>query len=229
NLIVLELEELKAKGQLCFVVLLILMLKITQEMYLGDRSQKKICIIDEAWDLIGKGNSGSFIETGYRRARKYGGAFLTATQSTDDYYMSNNTQACWNNADIKFLLRQGSEPKNVKFDEYTSNLMKTVSTETGVFSEVLIIIGSQTCGVCRLIVDPFSAFIYSSNANDVQLINYIKQFEGLPVEQAVRKAIKLSQQTMKQLGVSRDNVSNLLIQQIKKNGYDSLNKFVEVN
>jgi conjugal transfer ATP-binding protein TraC len=222
NLIVLELEDLKAKGQLVFVILLIVMLKISQEMYLGDRSQKKLCIIDEAWDLMGKGNSGTFIETGYRRARKYGGAFLTATQSIDDYYMTNTTQACWNNADIKFLLRQGSKAKNAMFDDYTTNLLNSVTTEAGVYSEVMVIIGGNTYGVGRLIVDPFSIFIYSSNANDVQLVNYIKENERIPIEQAVRRALVISGDFANKFGMERNMVSASIVPQIREKGYKNI-------
>ena len=51
DFIVLELEELKAKKDLQTVVLLIVMYRITREMYFS-RERKKIVIIDEAWDLL---------------------------------------------------------------------------------------------------------------------------------------------------------------------------------
>src|SRR5690606_27878835 len=92
NLVVLELEELKSKKNLQSVVMQLVMYRITQEMYL-DRSLKKLVIIDEAWDLMGQGASASFIEAGYRRARKYGGAFGTITQSVEDYYKTDATRA----------------------------------------------------------------------------------------------------------------------------------------
>ncbi|MCX8514100.1 MAG: type IV secretion system protein TraC [Burkholderiales bacterium] len=221
NFIVLELENLKAKGQLVFVILLIVMLKISQEMYLGDRSQRKLCIVDEAWDLMGKGNSGAFIETGYRRARKYNGLFMTITQSIDDYYLSNTTLACWNNADIRLLLRQGTKAKNNTFDEYTTRLLESVTTEAGCYSEMVIQVGGNTCGVSRFIVDPFSTYIYSSNANDVRFVNYIKENEKIPVEQAVRKAMLICNDFMSKFRMDRSQVSAAIVPQIRDKGYQN--------
>jgi len=86
---------------------MIVMYQIQQAMYLGARGQRKICIIDEAWDLmIG---AGEFIETGYRRVRKYGGAFITATQSIGDYYKYDASLAAFENSDWLLLLRQKKE------------------------------------------------------------------------------------------------------------------------
>lgn len=230
SFIVLELEELRQKGKLVDVVLLIVMLRITQEMYLGDRSQKKVCIIDEAWDLMGNGNSGKFIETGYRRARKYGGAFGTATQSIDDYFKNDTTKACWNNADIKFLLRQGAESKNVKFDEYTERLLKSLNTEKGVYSEMVVEVGGKTCGVARLTVDPFSNYIYSSNANDVQFVKYIRDFKKVDVAQAVVIAIKFTDLFHKTYRADKSEVSRLMVQQIRSQGYENtINELVVIS
>lgn len=217
--IVLELEELNQKGQLIDVVLQIVMLRITQEMYLGDRSQRKICIIDEAWQLMGNGNSGKFIETAYRRARKYGGAVGTATQSIDDYFKNPTTTACWNNADIKFLLRQGAESKKEKFDEYTTRLLKSVTTEKGVYSEVMIQIGGKTCGVSRLVVDPFSNYIFSSNANDVQLVNYVSQNEELNTTEAIERALFITDTYVETYHADPSDVSQYLVPNIKDYGY----------
>ncbi len=108
DFIVLELEELKAKKDLQTVVLLIMMYRITREMYFS-RDRKKIVIIDEAWDLLSGGATAEFIEAGYRRARKYKGAFMSATQGVDDYYRNPAAKAALDNSDWMFLLRQKPE------------------------------------------------------------------------------------------------------------------------
>jgi hypothetical protein len=67
-------------------------------------------LIDEAWDLMSTGSSGNFIEAGYRRARKYGGSFFTATQSVDDYIKSDTAQAAFLNADWMFCCARNRNP-----------------------------------------------------------------------------------------------------------------------
>lgn len=91
--VVLELEELKGRKHLQQVVLLQLIYQIQQVMYLGDRGQPKLVLIDEAWDLLTQGDVARFIETGYRRFRKYGGAAVTVTQSLNDLYTKPNRPA----------------------------------------------------------------------------------------------------------------------------------------
>ena len=86
SFVVLELDGLSDKGNLRSVALFILMIQINQVMYLsGNKRQIKQVIIDEAWQLLGKGRAGEFIEKGYRVARKYGGSYMTITQKISDY------------------------------------------------------------------------------------------------------------------------------------------------
>ncbi len=59
---VLELDELQGRKHLRQVVLLQLIYQIQQEVYLGDRSKKKVVIIDEAWDLLKEGEVAVFME-----------------------------------------------------------------------------------------------------------------------------------------------------------------------
>ena len=57
HFIVLGLEQLNTKKSLQAVVLMLLMYLIDVEMRRGERSQPKLVIIDEAWDLMVRGHS----------------------------------------------------------------------------------------------------------------------------------------------------------------------------
>lgn len=189
DFVVLELEELKAKKDLQSVVLFIMMFRITQAMYL-ERSRKKICIIDEAWDLLSGGNSAKFIEEGYRRARKYGGAFGTLTQSVGDYYKNPASQACLDNADWLFLLKQKKESLEqlarsgrLSLDDGLKRILASVRTEEGLYSEIFISSPAGQ-GVGRLVVDPYSLLVYSSTPSDWRAIERHRA-SGLSVAQAI--------------------------------------------
>lgn len=194
DLVVLELEELKSKKDLQAVVMQLMMYRITQEMYL-DRSKRKLVIIDEAWDLMSGGASSSFIEAGYRRARKYGGAFGTITQSVEDYYKNEATKAAMQNADWLFLLRQkpesierlGKEGK-LHIDEWTKRQLSSVTTEGGAYSEVFVH-GPMGSGIGRLILDPFSMLLYSTTAEDFQAIKTLTD-QGMSVADAIESLLK---------------------------------------
>ncbi len=193
DFVVLELEELKSKKDLQSVVMQLIMYRITQEMY-RDRSRRKLVIIDESWDLMGSGASGSFIEAGYRRARKYGGAFGTITQSVDDYYKNEATKAAINNADWLFLLRQ--KPENIErlgkegklsLDEWLKRQLGSVSTEHGHFSEIYIH-SPMGSGLGRLLLDPFSMLVYSTRAEDYEAIKRLRD-QGLSVSDAIERLV----------------------------------------
>jgi conjugal transfer ATP-binding protein TraC len=189
DFIVLELEELKAKKDLQTVVLLIVMYRITREMYFS-RDRKKIVIIDEAWDLLSGGATAEFIEAGYRRARKYKGAFMSATQGVDDYYRNPAAKAALDNSDWMFLLRQ--KPESIEMmdklgqltmDDAMKRLLQSLRTEHGAYSEIFIHspVGS---GIGRLIVDPYSLLLFSSRAEDFTAVNE-KRAAGLSVSEAI--------------------------------------------
>lgn len=100
-------------------VIFALMVSINQQMYLsGSRSTPKLCIIEEAWSLLSGANEQAreFINTGYRTARKFGGAFCTVTQGIEDFFSSEEAKASYNNSDIHILLRQGAG-----FDNYLTD------------------------------------------------------------------------------------------------------------
>jgi conjugal transfer ATP-binding protein TraC len=194
DLIVLELEELKAKRDLQTVVLLIVMYRITREMYFS-RARKKIVIIDEAWDLLSGGATAEFIEAGYRRARKYKGAFMSATQGVDDYYRNPAAKAALDNSDWMFLLRQKPESiemmdklGQITMDDAMKRLLQSLRTEHGAYSEVFIHSPAGD-GIGRLIVDPHSLLLFSSRAEDFNAIE-VKRAAGLSVSEAIDAVLR---------------------------------------
>jgi len=194
DLVVLELEELKAKKDLQSVILLLLMYLITNEIYLSrEDGRRKVVIIDEAWDLM-NGTSGDFIEAGYRRARKYKGAFVTGTQGMDDYYRNEASTAALNNADWLFMLRQKAE--SVKALEANNRLalsagmrqqITTLNTEAGLYSEVFVHtpVGH---GIGRLVLDPYSLLLASTRAEDFAAVREHTR-AGMSIDEAIKAVL----------------------------------------
>ncbi len=192
---VLELEELKGRKHLQQVVLLQLIYQIQQDMYLGERDRKKIVIIDEAWSLLTEGDVAKFIEHGYRRFRKYGGAAVTITQSVNDLYSSPTGRAIAENSANTLLLGQKSESINMikkegrlPLSEWGYSILQSVRTVRGQYSEIFFHNESGS-GVGRLTVDPYSKLLFSTAPDDVQAINnHIKR--GLNTANAIREVLK---------------------------------------
>lgn len=201
---VLELEELNKKKNLQGVVLMILFYAIQQEVYLNrDTPHKKIVILDEAWDLLGLGDgtahgksgSGAFIATGYRRLRKYGGAFCCASQSINDFYDANGKSVILDNSDWMFILRQKPEAVEqlarsgrLNMDDALKRIVTSVKTESGYYSEVYVR-SALGQGVGRLMVDPYSLLMYSTKAEDFTAIQQ-KRALGLDTAQAIEAVLK---------------------------------------
>lgn len=172
DMVCLELEELKSTPDLRAIILFALTSKIASDMYLS-RDRKKICLLDEAWQLLGDNKeTAEFIEEGYRRARKYRGIFCLGTQGIEDAFKNAAAQAAYNNADWKIFLRQ--DKKNleqliaagkVSFSPIVKAQLMSLRTERGRFSEMLI---SSPNGeaVVRHIPDPYSLMVASTNAED---------------------------------------------------------------
>lgn len=192
---VLELDELNGRRHLRQVVLLQLIYQIQQQVFLGDRSRRKIVMIDEAWDLLKDGDAACFLEHAYRKFRKYGGSAIIATQSINDLYSTAAGQAITENSATMFLLGQNPEAVEsarragrLTLSPGACELLKTVHTVSGAFSEIFIK-SEQGVGVGRLIVPEFQKLLYSTTPEDVQEISFFEK-QGLSITQAIRAVLK---------------------------------------
>jgi conjugal transfer ATP-binding protein TraC len=165
--VVLELQELHSKKVLQQVVLLLLFGSISHEMYLT-HGRKKLLLVDEAWSLLDDPIMGKAIEAAYRKVRKHDGAAWIITQSIADLYDSSVGRAIIGSSAWQIILQQKSDSiehalksGNLKLDPYTLNMMKSIHTIPGSYSEMMIRSG-DSWGIVRLVVDRFSQVLFST-------------------------------------------------------------------
>ena len=189
-LTVFELAELKGRGDVQGVVLMLVIFLATQRMYHGPRTRPKAIVIDEAWDLLSGEDSRAFLEGAARRARKYRGALVTGTQSVNDYYANPAARAAWENSDWVIFLAQKDESvellkqeKRIHCDPGMERALKSLATVDGRHAE-LVLHGPDGWRVARLALDRWSTALYSSRGPAFAAVEKLKE-EGLTTEQAI--------------------------------------------
>ncbi len=187
---VLELEHLKQRPDLQRVVLLMLIYQIQQAMFLGSRSQQKLLIVDEAWDLLADPTVAHFLNNAYRRFRKYNASAIIITQSIEDLHNSPVGRAIAENSANTFLLRQKPElidrliaDKRLTLSAFGAQLVKSSQTVPGRFSEIYCIT-ERGQGLGRLVVPPRLQLVYSTNPADIAAIRHHRE-RGLDLIAAI--------------------------------------------
>lgn len=196
--VVLELEHLKPIKELFKVVTLQVINAVTQDLYLSDRSRKRLIIFDEAWQFLkeGSGQLQEIIEEGYRRARKYGGSFSIITQSILDIKQFGAVgNVIMANSAFKFYLESGDyekakEEKLIDLGEFQMQLLKSVRSNRPKYSEILMDT-PYGCGVTRLAVDPFSYYLFTSDAKEKAEIDYRVKNEGKDYAAAIDDMVRI--------------------------------------
>lgn len=166
---VFEMSDLATREELRAVVLSAIMFMTSQAMTRSPRQVRKLLLIDEAWSMLRGGSMGEFVETYARTCRKYGGALATATQSLNDYYKSDGATAALENSDWMLILQQKPETiadfkasKRLDMDDRTETLIRSLKRSGSDYSEVFIK-GPETEAIGRLVLDDYSATLFSSS------------------------------------------------------------------
>ncbi|MBK4737833.1 type IV secretion system protein TraC [Noviherbaspirillum pedocola] len=174
--VVLELQELKSKKALQQVILLQLMARINHEIFLT-HGRRKILILEEAWESLNDPVMGKAMEAVYRKARKHDAAVIVVTQSVADLYGSPNTRAIYQNSAWQLILKQKSESidsaiegKQFKIDTYGAYMLKSIHTNSGKYSEVMIKQSESDWGIARMVVSPFSQVLFSTKGAERDVI-----------------------------------------------------------
>jgi len=193
---VLELENLNSQKQLRNVILPLVVSKIGNEMYLDQeaKSRPSIILIDEAWDLLAAPKSGRFIETAFRRARKYYSSIGIITQSFEDLVTSSAAKAAQANSEWLFILKQKESSIKAAIEqgiiEESSpfhTLILEGSKDVKFFSNVFVK-SSSGIDLFKFTVDFYSLFLYTTNAKEKKIIQDYKDTYGFDELKAVKAA-----------------------------------------
>jgi conjugal transfer ATP-binding protein TraC len=194
KLTVFELSDLEHNQILQNSVLLTVVFLVYSKM--RGRERMTSLIIDEAWKLLAHPSLKSVIEGITRRARKYNGNTVVASQRLSDFDRSKSeaaaavlSQSAW-----KVMLSvEGGDNEIMKNELGMSDgeisVAKGLCGLKGAYSEFMIRHQSGSWQIGRLLLDPFSAKLYSTTAEDVVAIRKMKE-QGLSIESAVEALIE---------------------------------------
>ena len=196
DIVVIETDHLRNAPELLAVIVQIMIVHINQTMVKGDRSRPFLIMIDEAWKLLAGKRSGEFIEEAGRIARKYNGSITLATQQLTDYFRQEGSasEKAFENSSHKIILKQNPEsfkamrvnPKLSGFvdEDWKINLLQSIHSNPPHYSEAAIYSPNVQGVIARLIIDPFTLLLTSTNARDYQAIEDRMQ-QGMSVTKAI--------------------------------------------
>lgn len=204
KLLVLELDGLNEEPELQTIVLNLVIAKISREMYLSTELEvknygkklPKLIVIDEAWDLLRRPNTGTFIEKAYRRARKYECAVIIITQSFTDFDKTSAAKAALENSNWIITLvhdlaalEKAIDTNLLNISEYSKEMIKGLQ-KTNDYSELYIINKSvKGEGLYRLFVDPATYWTYTTQGNERAKLNALLS-SGLELNEAIEQLSK---------------------------------------
>ena len=197
KLVVAETDELRNHPSLMSVVVQMVTTCVNQTMLSADRQHPFMFIFDEAWLLLSGLSCADFISNATRTARKYKGSIVLATQLMTDYFNESSpaATAAFNTSTWKIIMNQNSDAieswkSHPQLQDYASsaglmNHMKSIHSRPPHYAEIALFSENMKGVVGRLMLDPFSRILYSTNADEFRNVN-----ENLAAGMSIEKAIE---------------------------------------
>jgi len=192
-LVVFELGETALEKSVVSVILMSIIHKITEVCGAREGGEKYV-LIDEAWTLLRSKATARFIENIFRTYRKYRTAALMVTQQVADFEGPTG-EAIRANAPNRIYLKQTPETiltmeKLLDLTPQQKKLLGSLATVKGRFSEFLVVT-SEVQGVARLVQDPLSYWITTSDpADNACLDELVKKYESRGEKDALGLALR---------------------------------------
>ena len=177
---ILETQDLSSNKHLQQVVLMALSISIEQEVYASNNGRKKLMIIEEGGDLLADETFAKFVASLYSKGRKENTGVGIVVQTLMQLLQAKDGlygKAILASASTKMFMEQKPEAIQTAIkadlldvDNYTHNLMMSVNTAKGQYSEVCFVTANGS-GIARLIESPFNRVLFSTEG---ELFNKIR-------------------------------------------------------
>lgn len=197
---VLELDDLQDQKELRTIVLLLMITKLNKQFYQGDRSVKKLLVIDEYWKFGLENDAGSkrvqdFLIGAFRLFRKYNASVMIATQAVTD--LPDNSPMLQNAANV-IIMKQKEESiealrnqKVLALSDYTFDMLKTVRRQGSAYSDLFIYTG-RGYGIARFKIDRFTQLMYTTDPQEVASINRLCE-KGMTIPEAIKEQMRIEE------------------------------------
>jgi len=186
---VFEFEEIKNDIGLLSVVLQTIAMQIFLQILCGDRKQRFVLIVDEAWKILD--SAAKFLAEPARTFRKYGASLVTCVQNYSDLQLTEDHQTILKNSTWSVILKQNEQGlnsfKGTNYEEIIP-LIKSVSIVPGKYAEALLYsTGIRVIG--KLVLDPYSQALFSTDSSD---FNFIKQLQsqGISLDGSIEQLVE---------------------------------------
>ncbi|NRB10868.1 MAG: TraC family protein [Rickettsiaceae bacterium] len=192
---VFELDAIKDDEPLLSVVIQVILMQITSQFLLGDRSKHFMLVVDEAWKILDY--AAPFLESFARTVRKYGGSLVIITQdlsSFDNSKGDKKSQAAIHECSTWKLIGQQEEAgletfgKSEAYEKYLGLIKSVHKHPENKYAEMMICTNKAKV-VGRLVADPYSVAMYSTEKDDFNLLKKLED-QGVAVEDAVMDLAK---------------------------------------
>ena len=170
DIITIEMKGLDAYPDLQNVFLLLLTDFIKAEASV-DMSRPYMLVVDEGWKLFQTPSGASFTHEAYRTFRKFlGGIWCISQNYADTLATEELRKSLFPNTSFLFVLKQQVDDwedfkDKLNLNETELELIKTIQTVKGEYSEMFLK-QNENKALIRLVVDPLTYWICTSDAND---------------------------------------------------------------
>ena len=188
---VFELAELKGRGDVQAVVLMLVVFLATQRMYHGPRTRAKAIVIDEAWDLLSGEDSRAFLEGAAtaraevpRRARhRHAVGQRLPRQSRRARGLGQLGLGDLPRPEGRIRRAAEVRRSRIHCDPGMERALKSLTTADGRYAE-LVLHGPDGWRVARLVLDAWSVALFSSRGPAFAAVERLKA-EGLSTVEAI--------------------------------------------